>query len=59
LIKSYIDEEIKINYKNTFNIDEDLLKKYNVKIPSEEEQKEILKALVEVMALNNDKNKAD
>ena len=59
LIKSYIDEEININYKNTFNIDEDLLKKYNIKIPSEEEQKEILKTLVEVMMLNNDKDKAN
>jgi len=38
------------------NVDEELLKKYNVKIPSEEEQKEILKTLVEVVVFNNDKD---
>lgn len=56
LLKSYIDKEIKINCKNMLNVDEELLKKYNVKIPSEEEQKEILKTLVEVVVFNNDKD---
>ncbi|AIJ05826.1 hypothetical protein JH146_0982 [Methanocaldococcus bathoardescens] len=55
LLRSYIDEEVKIKCKNVLNVDEELLKKYNVKIPSEEEQKEVLKTLVEVMVLNDNK----
>jgi len=57
LIKSYI-EEIKID-KNTLNADEELLEKYGVKIPSEKEQKEMLKTLMEVMVLNEDQKKND
>ncbi|XRP96369.1 hypothetical protein ACO3UB_05345 [Methanocaldococcus sp. 16A] len=57
LLKSHIDEVVKTKCRNTLNVDEELLKKYNVRIPSEEEQKEVLKTLVEVMVLNNDKEK--
>ncbi|XRO76744.1 hypothetical protein ACO3VM_08200 [Methanocaldococcus sp. 10A] len=57
LLKSHIDEIVKTKCRNTLNVDEELLKKYNVRIPSEEEQKEVLKTLVDVMILNNDKEK--
>ncbi len=58
LIKDYIDEEIKTTNNNCIlNADEELLEKYGVKIPSEEEQKEILKTFVEVMMANNDKSR--
>ena len=56
LIKSYI-EEIKVENKNILNVDEELLEKYGVKIPSEKEQKEILKTLMEVMVLNEEQKK--
>ncbi|XRO75782.1 hypothetical protein ACO3TA_02660 [Methanocaldococcus sp. 28A] len=57
ILKSHIDEVVKTKCKNTLNVDEELLKKYNVRIPSEEEQKEVLKTLMEVMVLNSDKEK--
>jgi hypothetical protein len=57
VIKSYI-EEIKID-KNILNADEELLEKYGVKIPSEKEQKEMLKTLMEAMVLNEDQKKND
>ncbi len=53
LLKKYIDEEVKLGYK--LNVDEELLKKYNVRVPSEEEQKEILMNIVDIMVLKNDK----
>ncbi|MCQ6254637.1 hypothetical protein [Methanocaldococcus sp.] len=53
LLRKYIDEEVKLGRK--FNVDEKLLKKYNLKIPSEEEQKEILMNIVDIMVLKNNK----
>ena len=55
VIKSYI-EEIKID-KNILNADKELLEKYGVKIPSEKEQKEMLKTLMEAMVLNEEQKK--
>jgi len=55
VIKSYI-EEIQID-KTTLNADEELLEKYGVKIPSEKEQKEMLKTLMEAMVLNEEQKK--
>ncbi|NPA62128.1 MAG: hypothetical protein GXN95_01065 [Methanococci archaeon] len=55
LLRSYIDEEVKYRSTQTSNINRELLEKYNVRIPSEDEQKEILKSIVEVMMVNNKK----
>ncbi|ACV23915.1 hypothetical protein [Methanocaldococcus fervens] len=56
LLKSYIEEEVEMRYKD-INVDEELLKKYNVRIPLKEEQKEALERIVEAMASSNYKNK--
>ena len=56
ILNEYIEEYIK-NNKNDDEVDPTLLEKYNVRYPSQDEQKEILKKFISQM--NNISNSED